>query len=513
MNNAPAILRTLIVYSICVPLAIWLGYLLTSLADFSRSTFIETGLFALALALPLFLRWHYVLLVLSINLSMTLFFLPGHPSVFMPMLAISLGISVLQRCLNKDMRFISAPQITKPLICLAAVVLVTAKLTGGIGLRSFGSDAMGGRGYIELFAGILAYFALTARRIPPQRAGIYIALFILPLCANVIGDLDIFLPSSFSFLYWFFAPNTYITSDSEINSGAMRFGGVALMSQAIISLMLARYGVRGIFLSGKPWRTVALALFFVLALFGGFRSIIITCAMIFLIVFFLEGMQRTTLLPLFLFIGLFAAVLAVPFANKLPYIFQRSLAFLPLNIDPAARYDAESSSNWRFEMFDAILPEVTSHLLLGKGYVLSQTDFQDISTSGFHALSADESNAALAGDYHNGFLSVVMPFGIWGLIAMVWFSIAGCHALYCNYRYGDPALRTINALLFAMFATHVFVFWSPIFGSLHSDMLPLAALLGLGVSMNGGICRPATEPVKPAAPAFSRRRLLAGFQR
>src|ERR1700728_4133646 len=123
MNNASAILRTLVVYAICVPVAIWLGYLLTSVAEFNSSlTFIEAGLFVLALCLPLLLRWHYILLVLCINLTVTIFFLPGQPPVWMLALVLSLGISILQRALNRDMRFISAPQIARPLICLMIVV-------------------------------------------------------------------------------------------------------------------------------------------------------------------------------------------------------------------------------------------------------------------------------------------------------------------------------------------------------------------------------------------------------
>src|SRR5450432_5665 len=114
MNNNAAILRTLIIFAVCVTLAVWLGYTLNFVEDFSRSTYIEIGLFALALSIPLLLRWHYVLLVLCLNLTMTVFFLPGLPPVWMPMLFLSLGISILQRALNKDMRFISAPQIARP---------------------------------------------------------------------------------------------------------------------------------------------------------------------------------------------------------------------------------------------------------------------------------------------------------------------------------------------------------------------------------------------------------------
>src|SRR5665213_3504696 len=100
MNNASAIFRSLVIYAICVPLAIWVGYMLTSLEDFTRSTYFEAAIFALLLCLPLLLRWHYIILVFCINFSMTIFFLPGSPLVWLPMVALSLGISVLQRALN-----------------------------------------------------------------------------------------------------------------------------------------------------------------------------------------------------------------------------------------------------------------------------------------------------------------------------------------------------------------------------------------------------------------------------
>jgi hypothetical protein len=511
MNNASALLRTLIVYAICVPLAIWLGYLLTSMADFSRSTYIETGLFALVLCLPLLLRWHYVLLVLSLNLSITVFFLPGHTPLWMPVLALSLGISVLQRALNRDMRFISAPQIARPLICLMVVVLVTAKLTGGIGLRSFGGDVMGGKKYFFLLGGILAYFALTARRIPPDRVGFYVGLFFLSVCSSAVGDLVAVLPSSFNFIFWFFPANGYILGESEADAG-YRFGGVSAMAVCILTFMQARYGIRGVFMSGRPWRMFVFLFFAALVPFGGFRSILLGCALLFLIQFYLEGLHRTTLLPKFLFVGILAFTLAVPFANKLPYVVQRTLSFLPVNIDRAAREDAESTSDWRVQIWKAVLPQVPQHLLLGKGYVITQLDYDQMSGGGFHAISAADWGSALAGDYHNGPLSVVLPFGIWGAIAFLWFMAASIRALYHNYKYGDQSLQTINTLLLAAFLTHAAMFFL-IFGTFENDILTFASLIGLSVSLNGGIRRPMTEPVKTEMPVFSRPRLQAGFQR
>ena len=138
---------------------------------------------------------------------MTVFFLPGRPPVFLIMMVLSLGISVLQRAMDRNKRFIPAPQITLPLACLALVVIATAKLTGGIGLHALGSSVMGGKKYIFLLMGILGYFALTARRIPPHQAGLYMAMFLLGTCLSIVGDLVSFIPRPFYFIFLIFPPD------------------------------------------------------------------------------------------------------------------------------------------------------------------------------------------------------------------------------------------------------------------------------------------------------------------
>src|ERR1017187_1076710 len=144
-SNA-AVIRSLIVYAICVPLAITVGYLLTNPMDYS--TFGMFGLVALLLISPLLLRWHHPLLVLSWNLGMVIFFIKGAPSLWFVMVILSLLISVLERTLSSQMHFVRVPQITWPLICLVGVVFITAKFTGGIGLHLFGSSVYGGKKYV-----------------------------------------------------------------------------------------------------------------------------------------------------------------------------------------------------------------------------------------------------------------------------------------------------------------------------------------------------------------------------
>ncbi|MEJ0088414.1 MAG: hypothetical protein WDM80_01440 [Limisphaerales bacterium] len=341
--------------------------------------------------------------------------------------------------------------------------------------------------------GILGYFALTAVRIPPKRVGLYISLFFLSGCVNVIGDLAPYVPSSLYFIFAFFPASGY---DMEGKPGTIdfnaRFAGVGFMGVSVFLFLLSRYGTRGIFLSGRPWRILLFGLFFVSIFFGGFRSLIILCGMTFFIQFFMEGMHRTKIMPVFIFAGLVAVTLLIPFANKLPYTFQRALAFLPLNINQVARLDAEGSKEWRLEIWRDTYPKVPQYLLLGKGYAISKDDLAIASSQSFsYASTADL--VSIAQNYHSGPLSVLMPFGAWGAIALLWFWFASLRALYLNYRCGNPTFQTINIFLFSYFLVKVVMFLF-VFGGLEAGLPEFTVIIGLSVSINGGVCRPAPAP-------------------
>ena len=371
-NNTPAILRSLIIYAMCVPLAIWIGFLLANPLDVS--TFSYAGILTLILLAPIMLRWHHLLLAASWNLSMTIFFLPGRPPVWLLMVALSLGLSVLHRTINEKARFLSAPSITWPLVFFLVVIAFTARLTGGIGLHSLGNETAGGKNYFLLIFGILGYFALTAQRIPAGRAGLYVGLFFLSGLLTFISDLAPFVPHQLYFIFALFP--TYgsdlgLMDPGKINFNA-RYSGTGWAGEAGFLFMLARYGPRGIFLEGRVWRMVLFAIFSILTFLGGFRSLILLCGAIFMIQFYLERMHKSRAFPIFLFAGLIGATLLIPFANKLPFTFQRSLAFLPLKLDPAPVRDAEASKEWRLGIWRDALPTVPQYLLLGKGYCYFQ---------------------------------------------------------------------------------------------------------------------------------------------
>ena len=191
--------------------------------------------------------------------------------VALPMIVLSFGIAILQRALSQDMRFISVPALTWPMLFLAVVVIATAKLTGGFGFRSLGNEVMGGKKYAYIFVAIMGYFALTSQRIPPRKAWLYVVLFFLPGAAGAIGDLAGILPSSFNYLFLLFPANGFSFNSRGDLDLTTRFSGIMHLAGTFNYLLLARYGLRGIFLSGRLWRVIAFLICLFFSLAGAFE--------------------------------------------------------------------------------------------------------------------------------------------------------------------------------------------------------------------------------------------------
>jgi hypothetical protein len=507
MNNSPAILKSLVIYALCVPLAVIVGYMLTDPQDYSMYAY--AGVLALVLFSPLLLRWHYPLLLFSVNTTAIIFFMKGQPAFWLVMVVLSLGISLLERAMSSQKRFIHVPQITWPLICMIGVVLFTAKMTGGIGLHAFGSEVYGGKKYLFLVMSILCYFAFTTQRVPPERANLYVTLFLLGGVTQLVGDLYPVTPAFLHFIFWVFPPNGSFSSFRDVfEVGVTRLIGTGFAASAFVFWLAARYGLRGIFLSGKLWRPVLFAVASLMIFLGGFRSGIISYLGILGLLFFLEGLHRTRALLVFMMAGMLVAVAIIPLASHLPFTFQRSLAFLPLNLSEEARVSAEGSSNWRYDMWKALLPQIPQYLFLGKGYAISMEDFESMGyDTAFRSVDASQTALALSSDYHSGPLSVVLSFGIWGVIAFLWLMFAGLRVVYCNFRYGDESLRTINTYLWAyyLYLSFRFIF---LVGSLSSDMIYFASTIGFSIALNGGVCRPAPQPVQARQPMVHLAKIL-----
>ncbi|HEY5041635.1 MAG TPA: O-antigen ligase family protein [Verrucomicrobiae bacterium] len=505
-------MRVLITYAILIPLAIFMGYLMTEVGnhpDYNNLFFV--GLIAALVLSPILIKWHYPIMVFALGCPMYLFFLKGYPPVAQVMVILSLGIAIVERALNKDRHFISMPSMTWPLVFIVGMAITTAELTGGIGLHTLGASVVGGKKYVALFIGVATYFVLTSRPIPKAQRGLYIALLFLAGFPAFISDLFPVLAYPLDYINLLFPPSS--TASLEITMGTTRLGAFSTTALVVAYYMLAKFGLRGIFLGGRLWRPVLFAILLVLTMLGGFRLVFIGVVMVLTMLFFLEGLHRTRLLLVFVMGGLVCAGLLVPLSDKLPYTFQRAMSFLPLKWDASAKADAEGSLDWRLRMWHDLWPQVPQHLLLGKGYALSEMELQQNTGYGTFAggdaaqMNASQDSLAITGDYHNGPLSVLLPFGMWGAIGFLWFTLAGLRIVYRNYKYGDPELKPANALILALNLQHFIAFFF-LFGAFSDDMFSFAKFFGFSVALNWGMCGP-----KPQTAAAPRVKPLKPFPR
>jgi hypothetical protein len=139
-------------------------------------------------------------------------------------------------------------------------------------------------------------------------------------------------------------------------------------------------------------------------------------------------------------------------------------------------------------MWRTVWPEIPKYLLVGKGYAIDPDELYLTLQGSQMGFLSDFEGSMLAGDYHSGPLSILIPFGIFGMAAFVWVLAAGTKVLYWNYRYGDARLRQANITLFSFFlAQSLFFFF--VFGAFSSQLPMFLGILGFSVSLNGGVCR------------------------
>jgi hypothetical protein len=484
---------------LCLPLAVLLGYFLAQPLE-SGSIAVVVLVLSL-LSFPLLMKWHHPIVILCWNVTANPLFLPGRPALWALVGLTSFFFAIIARSVNPHRRFIRVPSITKPLVFLTAVVMATAFLTGGIGLRAMGSERFGGKSYFYIFAAVASYFAFTSHRIPPHRAGLYVSMFFLSGLTALIGNVAFAAGPPFNFLTAFFVPDPDVANLAvgvRISPEVVRFGTLAVAGFAVYCWLLTRYGLRGIFELRRPWRGFLLLLALVGCLISGFRTYVVSIALVFACVFYFEGLMRTRLLPILVAVLLVAGLVVLPQAEKLPLMVQRALSFVPaIAVDPIAKEGARASTEWRVEMWKEALPQVPKYLLKGKGYVINPSDLFMAQVSVHHGFGIQAAGALVAGDYHNGPLSVLIPFGIFGLIGFVWFLVASLRLLYYYYQFGDPALQRINTFFLGAFVAKALSF-TIIYGSFSSDLYGFLGLVGLSVSLNGA---PQDCPERETSPA------------
>lgn len=490
--------RLLLAYVIAVPLALLLGILVSTPG---MLTFEVIAMILFFLSLPLLLRWHHTWMILFWNSAFCIGFLNSQPPIWPFFATASFGIAVLNHIMFQK-KFLRAPDMTRAVLCLGAIILFTAWYRGGIGVRFLGGSSYGGRYYIFVLAAIMGYFALTSEMIPAAKATKICSWFFLSGATNFLPNLILMLGSALFILYWILPSNTaYVQAAAERGVGEIdRITGLAPACSALLCYLLARYGIRGLFDWSKPWRLGLLVLTLAAAFFAGFRSAIMMLFLIFVLQFYFERLMRTYYLPIVFGLLLCGLTPVFFFSNSMPFSVQRAISFLPVNVNSDVLMDAKDSSEWRYGMWAEVWnKEVPQYLLIGKGYSVDPADIIAATDAARLGMSASPYQGSMvAEDYHSGPLSVLVPFGIPGSLAFLWVLFAGGRVLFNNYRYGEARMRRLNTVMLSYYLANCISFFF-IFGALNSELYIFLGAVGLSVSLNGGVRKRVALKERPVA--------------
>ncbi len=499
MTGASSPLRALLLYTAILPIALLLGYLLATPLD--PSSLFVVALLLLILSIPLMLKWHRPFLFLTWNMTAVLFFLPGRPQVWIGAAFLSFLIVVVQKMLKGQSQSINTRSVSVPLVFLLVVVFVTAKMTGGVGLQAFGSEVVGGKAYFWILAGALGYFAMTASPIPPEKRRLYVGLFLLGALTNAIGSSLAVLNPSLYYIFLLF-PVDKLAPTSDAGSIG-RYHGLAIAAMAAFYYLLSRHPVRDLLSLKKPVALLLLFVCSVLVMGSGYRGNFVLIVLVFMAVFYFEGLLRSHFALILLAGIIIVGGLAIPLANRLPMPIQRAISVLPVSVSMEARLEAERSTQWRLDMWKAVVPEIPRYFWLGKGIGINSTELDMAQDMGNRGPQGEFEIVLQTGAYHNGALTVLIPFGIWGFIGWMWFIAASMRALYLNHKNGDPDLKTINTLLLSLFCAKI-LFYFVIFGEFRVDFPTMVGIIGLSLALNGGIAKPVKAPNEALSGAIPR---------
>jgi len=491
MTGAATASRSTLIFLICVPLAVLMGYML---AEPTASTSMLLLLTVVGIiSIPLFLRWQHGMLLFSCNAVVFPYFLPGRPPLWLPVCFACMFLLIVDRAMSKPVNLFHDKKLSWSLIFLGIVTVFTA-YANGTSFGSLSSSNSGGKRYFYILAAIFSFFCLATNPIKPGKVPRFAALYFLSGLTSLVGYIALVGGPSLYFLGLLFPIEgtvlEYMNARSDLSGNSFeRNGGLGSAALALMCFLGATYGIRGMLEIRKPWRLFLLILAVAASLFSGYRSVFLLIVLIFGALFVYEGLLKTRYFLIFSAIGVISLFFLFSFSSMLPQSIQRTICFLPLEVDLNVRAQADDSSNWRLEMWKELMPMVPKYLLKGKGYGINSSEVhmaQQVANSGFNARYEV---SILTGDYHSGPLSVIIPLGLAGAVAFIWFLLSALRILHLNYVYGNPSLKTFNTFIISLFVAHILCFIF-VFGSLYSDLIVFTSLAGFSLGINGGVAQP-----------------------
>jgi hypothetical protein len=399
-------------------------------------------------------------------------------------------------------------QKTQLLDVILAINIVWIAITffrNPIGLRIFGSETIGGRGYFNLVLVLMAYWVMV--RLPDSAKSISrIPYFILAgtVVVALVNLVVYLLPAATPWVYAFYTGvdvSAFLYSSPASSEAVTRWSSLAPFGMTLVFVLCALYPPRTLF---NPLRLrfylFALAMAAIMA--SGFRnSLLWAVVALGLGSWFYHGWREVILGGITAILVLGTVIVGQGRAYQLPLPAQRALCWMPGNWSPLVVAETEQSTEGRFGWWkDVIRYNLVHNWWLGDGFGVAASDFELLRSSRDFLTWM-----TLTGAFHNGPLTAIRVSGVVGLFLFyIYIITAAVLSVKCVNRCRGTPLQMISIFL------AIQLVWGPfhytlVFGAydkqLAETMLLVSALL-LVMRMREKL-PPAATSQAPMVPAKS----------
>jgi O-antigen ligase len=367
--------------------------------------------------------------------------LGGQFTPFQILMAIGVAKFLLGEVVMKHTRLKMRPRFDAFLIMGFMAVLTWHGIHDRFGMKFLGSSIWGGRNYVNVFVGLVAFAVIQSTSMPTK---LWTKLPHLVLAVTtfdlLIGIITTVFPASIYKIYPFYSAVS-VAGVEEIVSGASvtgRIGTFGNFGFILILIILASVSFRRLFHPSNFRNLVLLAIGGATTLYSGFRSAVINSFLGTL----MAGVRDLKGRVVFLVLLIAVSLAVISFVNsemiRLPKQVQRSLTFLPGNWDTEMAQDATSSNEFRELVWTTWTRQYFPvHPFIGRGFGF-KSDWGKKLT--YRQNMYDTIQVIETGNIHNGFLASLDAMGIIGTIFFVlWNLRLLIRTLRIPFNKDDPA--------------------------------------------------------------------------
>jgi len=313
------------------------------------------------------------------------------------------------------------------LLILNLAYLVTVYARNPVGVQAMGSAMVGGRPYADIVIAVMAFWVLQHVNLSIKEARFFPLLMAVgSLIVGGLGVLTQFFPATVPLIAPFYSGisvESYLDQQTGATSSGYRIGPLSILSLTLAGVLAAYFRPVTLLLFTKPLWSLLFYAACIAGLLSGFRSGLVYLGVILaLSSYFYGGLKDLVAILMSLVLGVTGMIALQSSGIPVHPAAQRALSFIPGPWDSDIVSSAESSTDWRVEMWKIALEgeHYIKNKLLGDGFGFSAYELQiqmQAAWGGLGYIGANLTEAQLVtGAYHSGPISAIRYAGIAGLI-------------------------------------------------------------------------------------------------